>query len=83
MSVLENKINKIHGNFEIQTDRPIPARGPNFVLINKNKKKTFNTVKFAIPADRSVKIKESEKIHKYKYTNTLSKNWKKIYGWRW
>ena len=37
-SILENKMHKIHGDFEIQIDHPIPTRRPNLVFINKKKK---------------------------------------------
>ena len=60
-SVPEDKTRKIHLNFEIQTDHLNLAWGPDFVLINKNKR-TCHRVDFT---DHRVKLKENEKIIKY------------------
>ena len=62
-SVLENEIQTPMG-FEIQTDRLISVRRPDFIIINK-KERTFRIVKFTVPADHRVKLKECEKRDKY------------------
>ena len=38
-SILQNEMNKIHRNFEIQTDYLILKRRPDLAIINKKKKK--------------------------------------------
>ena len=49
---------------EIQTDHPIPTRRPGLVLISK-KKRIWNPINFAVPADHIVKKKkESENENK-------------------
>ena len=58
-SVLENETHKLLWDFEIQTDHLIPARRSDLI-----KKKNCRTVKFAVPADHRVKLKESEKKDK-------------------
>ena len=45
-SVFKNKMHKILWCFDIQTERPIPTRRPNFVSIHKKYQ-----VDFAVPAD--------------------------------
>ena len=37
--VLENDTNKLHWDFNIQTDNLIPARRPDLIIINNNKKR--------------------------------------------
>ena len=66
-STLENKTRKILWIFEIETDLQISAKRPDLVIVNKKKKKkrTSRIVNFALPADHRVKLKESEKKHKY------------------
>ena len=70
--VLENDIPKLIWNFKIQTDQLISARRPDLIVINKKKKKkkkekrTCKIVDFTIPADHKIKLKESEKKHKYR-----------------
>ena len=51
-------------DFDIQTDHLISARRPDLTIINKNKR-TWIIVDFAVRADHSVKLKESEKKDKY------------------
>ena len=63
-SVLEDDIHKLLWDFDIQTDHLILARRPDLIIINK-KKRTFKIVDFAVPADHSVRLKESEKNDKY------------------
>ena len=58
--VLENKTNKILWDFVIQVDHLIPARIPDLVIINQQKR-ICCLVDFDVPADHYVKIKESEK----------------------
>ena len=43
----------------------IPARRPDLLIINKKKKKICKIVDFAVPADRRLILKESEKKDKY------------------
>ena len=74
-SVQKNDTHKILWGFEMQTDRQIPARRPDPVLIKK-KYSTCHLVDFAIPVDQRLKIKESENINKYlDLTRKLKKQW--------
>ena len=57
-SVEENKMHKILWDFEIQTDHLILARRPNRVIVNKKKRERENLL---VPANHTVKLKESEK----------------------
>ena len=61
--IQENEIHKIIWDVEIQIDHLIPARRSDLVVINK--KKTSSIVDLAFPADHKVKMKESEKRHRY------------------
>ena len=63
-SDLENETHKLLWDFEIQMDHLIPVRIPDFVIVNI-KKITYRIVDFVVSADHRVKIKESEKWHKY------------------
>ena len=47
-------------NFEVQRNQLIPAKRPDFMLINKQKR-TCHLVNFAIPVDDWVKIKENKR----------------------
>ena len=63
-----NETHKILWDFEIRTDHQISARRPDQVIVKKKKKKktrTWSIVKFAVPADQRVNLKESEKNDKY------------------
>ena len=62
--VLENDLHKLLWDFNIQTDHLIPARRPDLIKINKNKR-TCKIVNFAVPADHRIKLKECEKKGKY------------------
>ena len=62
--VLENDSHKLLWDFNIQTDHLIPARRPDFIIINK-KKRFGKIVDFAVPADHRINLKESEKKDKY------------------
>ena len=75
--VRENETHKILWDFEIQINNVIPARQPDLVIVNK-KKRTFQIVDIAVPADHKVKLKENEKRDKYlDLTRELNKNlWK-------
>ena len=56
-------------DFKIQRHHGIPMRRSDQVIILKNKekkKRTYRLANFAIPTDRRVKIKESEKKRKEK-----------------
>ena len=64
-SVLENGTHKLLWDFDIQTDPLISARRPDLIIINKNKKRTFQILDFAVPADYRIKLKESKKKDKY------------------
>ena len=63
--VLENATHKLQWDFNIQTDRIIPARRPDLIIINNKKKKNCKIVDFAVPADHRTNLKESEKKDKY------------------
>ena len=69
--VLENDSHKLLWDFNIQTDHLIPARRPDLIIINK-KKRTCKIVRFAVPADYRIKLKEYEK--KRIITSTLLGN---------
>ena len=62
--VLENDSHKLLWDFDIQTYHLIPARRPDLIIINK-KKRSCKIDDFAVPADRRIKQKESEKKDKY------------------
>ena len=61
-------------DFEIQTRHRIRARGPGPVLINK-KNRIYHLVDFAAPADHEMKMKENEKMNKYR---DLARELKKV-----
>ena len=63
--VLENDSHKLLWDFNIQTDHLIPARRPELIKINKNKKRICKIIDFAVPADHRINLKESEKKDKY------------------
>ena len=64
--VLENETHKLLWDFDIQTDHLIPASRPDFIIINKiKKKKTWKIVDSAVLADHRIKLKEYEKRDKY------------------
>ena len=48
--VLENDSHKLLLNFNIQTDRLVPARRPDLIIIN-NKKRICKIVDLAVPVD--------------------------------
>ena len=52
-------------NQEVHTDREVTANRPDIIIKNK-KEKTYTLIDVAIPADRNVVQKESEKKLKYK-----------------
>ena len=56
---LENTTHKLLWDFNIQTDHLIPARRPDFIIINK--KRTYKIVDFTVPADHRITLKECEK----------------------
>ena len=62
--VLENATHKLLWDFNIQTDHLIPARIPDLIIINKEKR-TCKIVDFPVPADHRIKLKECEKKDKY------------------
>ena len=62
--VQENETHKILWDFEIQTNHLISARRQHLVIVKKKKKNLLNSRLF-VPADHRVKLKESEKRHKY------------------
>ena len=62
--VLENDTHKLLWDFNIQTDRLIPARRLDLIIINK-KKKICKIVDSAVPVDHRINLKESEKKDKY------------------
>ena len=62
--VLENDSHKLLWDFNIQTDHLIPARRPDLLIINKNKR-ICKIDGFAVPADHRINLKESEMKDKY------------------
>ena len=84
-SFLENGMDKILRNFEIQTDRLIPARRLDLVIIKKKKKKEKKkkkkepAEKWTLPssADHTMKIKENERRNK---CLDLAKELKKLWN---
>ena len=59
-SVLEHEMHKLFWDFEIQTDHLISAKQPDLVKVNK-KKRSCQTVDFAVSANHIVKLKENKK----------------------
>ena len=59
-SILENETHQLLWDFEIQTDHLIEP----YKNQQQQKKRTGRIVKFAIPADHRVKLKESKKEDK-------------------
>ena len=47
------------------TYKRIPARRPDLIIINNNKKRIYKIVDFAVPTDYRINLKESEKKDKY------------------
>ena len=81
-SVSENEMHKLLWDFEIQTDHLISAQRLSHIINSNNKKKkkkkkrACRIVDFAVPIDRRVKLKESEKIDKYQdLARELKKLW--------
>ena len=63
--VLENDAHKLLWDFDVQTDHLISARRPDFIIINKKKRRISKIIDFAIPANVRIKLKECEKKDKY------------------
>ena len=61
-SLLENEAHKHLWDFDIQTNHLISTRRSDHIIINK--KKTCKIVDYAVPADRKIKLKDSEKKDK-------------------
>ena len=55
---------KILWDFEIRTDRVIPARRPDLVIVDKTANEAI-IVDVAVPNDTNIQGKETEKIEKY------------------
>ena len=73
--VLENDTHNLLWDFNIQRDHLIPARRPDFIIINTNKK-TCKIVAFAVPVHHRIKLKECEKKDKYlELARELKKIW--------
>ena len=62
--LLENETHKILWDFEIQKEPVISAKRPDLVIVNKKEREPVKlwTLLFT---DHRVKLKESEKKHKY------------------
>ena len=75
--VLKNDSHKLLWDFGIQTDHLISARRLDLIIIiNLKKERTCKIVDFAVPVDRRVKLKESEKNDKYlNLARELEKLW--------
>ena len=54
--VLENDTHKLLWDFDIQMDYLITARKPDLIIINE-KKRIYNIVYIAVPADHRIKLK--------------------------
>ena len=63
--VLENNKHKLPWDFDVHTDHLISARRPDLIIINQKRKKICKIVKFAVPADHRIKLKECKKKDKY------------------
>jgi len=77
-SVVTNQGGKVTilWNKQVQTDRAIPNNKPD-IIIRDNEKITCMLIYVAIPEDRNVIKKETEKILKYKYlTIEIQRMWK-------
>ena len=79
LSVLENETHKHLWDFWQKTDHLISTRRLDLIIINI-KKKTCRFLDFAAPADRRVKLKESEKNKNRISTSTFQGNWKKLWN---
>ena len=75
-TALENDSHKLLMDFNIQTDHLIPARRPDFLIINK-RNRICKIIDFTVPADYRINLKESEKKDKYL---DLAKELKKYCG---
>ena len=64
LPVVEDADTKALWDFNIFMDRHISARRPDIVFIDKNAK-TVWVIDVAVPVDRRVKDKETEKVDKY------------------
>ena len=53
--MLENEMHKILSSFEIQTDRLIPARKQDLMLINKKKKELI--INWNLPSQRTTRVR--------------------------
>lgn len=63
-AVTETDEVKVLWDFEIRTDRIIPARRPDIVVLEKKERKV-TIIDIAVPSDTNIKSKELEKITKY------------------
>ena len=55
---------KVLWDFEVRTDRVIPARIPDLIVVDKHEKKA-TIIDVAVPMDRNINNKEQEKVQKY------------------
>ena len=62
--ITETERVKILWDFEIRTDHHIPARRPDIIIVDKEKKET-TIIDVAVPDDMNIEQKEREKISKY------------------
>ena len=61
---LEKRNAQSFQDFEIQTNRLISTKRPDFLIVNKTKRTRW-ILDFAVPADHRVQLKESENRDKY------------------
>ena len=75
--VRENELHKLLWDFNIQTDHLIPARKPDLIIINNNKKKRIcKILDIAVPADHRINLKECANKDKYlDLARELKKQW--------
>ena len=75
-SILENDTHKFLWDSDTQTGHLISARQPDFIIINKKRKRIYKIADFAVPADHRIRLKELEKKDKYlELARELKKLW--------
>jgi hypothetical protein len=74
--VTETEEDKILWDFKTRTDRVIPARRPDMMVLDKKEQK-LTIVDVAVPSDANIKDNETEKLTKNQYLKTeLQRMWK-------
>lgn len=74
--VVESSDVKILWDFTIQTDKKLPHNKPDIVVVEKTSR-TCHIIDVACPGDRRIRLKEEEKINKYRdLTFEVKRLWK-------